>query len=206
MKGAQVAWRRVSVWGNPAQTKQDLEAPRSPSTIISEPQTPAISSFEIDDEFNLPVSLALTMLVAYMLIGAAAFMVWEEWDFFSSFYFVFMSMSTIGFGDIVPGHPIYMILSILYLCFGLALMSMCINVVQDKLSESFSHASAKIGETIGIDVEDDENAGEDEQEEKNDDDEGKGDNEKELSNKVDSANGMHIEESPFKWSTAEIVR
>lgn len=59
-------------------------------------------------------------------------------------------MSTIGFGDYVPQHPMRMMASIIYLIFGLSLTSMCINVVQVKLSDSFRHASAKIGATIGL--------------------------------------------------------
>lgn len=43
-----------------------------------------------------------------------------------------------------------MMLSIIYLIFGLALTSMCINVVQLKLSDSFRKASSKIGQTIGL--------------------------------------------------------
>lgn len=49
-----------------------------------------------------------------------------------------------GFGDFVPAHPIYMMASIIYLIFGLALTSMCINVVQLKLSDHFRQASSKI--------------------------------------------------------------
>lgn len=64
-------------------------------------------------------------------------------------------MSTIGFGDYVPRHPICMLVSIVYLVFGLALMSMCINVVQAKLSDTFKHASVKIGATIGLTVTED---------------------------------------------------
>lgn len=59
-------------------------------------------------------------------------------------------MSTIGFGDYVPKHPMRMMASIIYLIFGLSLTSMCINVVQVKLSDSFRRASAKIGATIGL--------------------------------------------------------
>lgn len=75
---------------------------------------------------------------------------WEDWSYFEAFYFVFVSMSTIGFGDFVPNHPIFMMCSIIYLIFGLALTSMFINVVQIKLSDTFSNASAKIGATIGL--------------------------------------------------------
>ncbi|XP_050684524.1 potassium channel subfamily K member 18 [Leptidea sinapis] len=117
-----------------------------------DPDTPAPSVFEIDDEFNVPISVALTILVIYIIIGAVGYSIWETWNFFESFYFVFVSMSTIGLGDLVPDHPMFMMASILYLVFGLALTSMCINVVQLKLSDTFKQASAKLGATIGLKV------------------------------------------------------
>lgn len=116
--------------------------------------TPAPSVFEIDDEFNLPVTVAVFILIIYIFIGAVCYSMWEDWDFFKSFYFVFISMSTIGLGDVVPDHPIFMMSSILYLIFGLAFTSMCINVVQVKLTNTFKHASAKLGATIGLQVSD----------------------------------------------------
>lgn len=64
--------------------------------------TPNWSTFEIDDEFNLPISVAISILLAYIFFGAFLYWMWEEWSFFESFYFVFISMSTIGFGDFVP--------------------------------------------------------------------------------------------------------
>jgi hypothetical protein len=59
-----------------------------------------------------------------------AFYRFEGWVFLDSFYFVFISMSTIGLGDIVPAHEKFMMALFIYLLFGLALTSMCINVVQ----------------------------------------------------------------------------
>ncbi|KAL5287471.1 hypothetical protein ACFFRR_008394 [Megaselia abdita] len=110
-------------------------------------------TFEIDDEFNLPISLASTILILYILIGASVYTIWEvDWTYFEAFYFVFISMSTIGFGDLVPAHPIFMMCSILYLAFGLALTSMFINVVQIKLSDTFKGASSKLGATIGLNM------------------------------------------------------
>lgn len=44
----------------------------------------------------------------------------------------------------MPDQPIYMMLSIIYLIFGLALTSMCINVVQVKISDHFKQASTKL--------------------------------------------------------------
>ncbi|KAL1137957.1 hypothetical protein AAG570_009652 [Ranatra chinensis] len=117
------------------------------------PSTPAPSNFAIDDEFNLPITVAITILLIYIFCGAIVFYIWENsWSFFESFYFVFISMSTIGFGDFVPQNKMYMMASIVYLAFGLALTTMCINVVQEKLSDTFRQATAKIGATIGLKV------------------------------------------------------
>lgn len=60
------------------------------------PTTPMPPEMAIDDEFNLPISLALFILIAYILCGAAVYSLWEDWSFFESCYFVFVSMSTIG--------------------------------------------------------------------------------------------------------------
>ncbi|KAF5291148.1 hypothetical protein FQA39_LY14390 [Lamprigera yunnana] len=138
------------------QNPEDEENPKSPETVTTTtPTTPAISNFEIDDEFNIPISVAIFILVLYIFLGAVMYCIWEQWDFFASFYFVFISMSTIGFGDYVPRDPYCMMVSVIYLVFGLALMSMCINVVQLKLSDTFSDASAKLGATIGLNVDED---------------------------------------------------
>ncbi|XP_025406703.1 TWiK family of potassium channels protein 18-like isoform X2 [Sipha flava] len=114
------------------------------------PSTPALSVYTIDDEFDLPVSVAFVVLVVYIVIGAIVFCFEEGWGFSESFYFVFISMSTIGFGDFVPKNQLVMIVSIVYLVFGLALTSMCINVVQEKLQNSFRQATTKISATIGL--------------------------------------------------------
>lgn len=147
----------IATFRRPSMMVKDLERAQTATPNSSHlsptsetPTTPLPPEMEIDDEFNLPCSLAFFILVLYMLGGATFFTLSEGWEFFDAFYFVFVSMSTIGFGDYVPNHPMRMMASIIYLIFGLSLTSMCINVVQVKLSDSFRHASAKIGATIGL--------------------------------------------------------
>lgn len=41
------------------------------------PTTPAPSNFEIDDEFNLPISLAIFILILYIFMGALIYCMWE---------------------------------------------------------------------------------------------------------------------------------
>lgn len=136
----------ISTNPTPPMTAYVESRPGSPIT----PETPA--PFAVDDEFNLPVSLALFILVLYILLGSFIFTHTDNWRLFESFYFVYISMSTIGFGDYVPKSSVSMIASSVYLLFGLALTSMCINVIQERLSESFEKAKVSLGAQLGFDM------------------------------------------------------
>lgn len=54
-------------------------------------------------QVNVPISLTLCMMSIYILIGAVVFCMWENPDYVKWSYFCFVTLSTIGFGDIVPG-------------------------------------------------------------------------------------------------------
>lgn len=156
-----MAMRRPSEYFSGGATEpvaSSVKTPQTPQTAgsNSRPTTPIsqqAETFEVDDNFNLPVSVATSLLISYILIGAFVYTRWEDWTYFEAFYFVFISMTTIGFGDLVPNHPIFMMCSIIYLIFGLALTAMFLNVVQIKLHDSFKSASKKISMTIGLSVE-----------------------------------------------------
>jgi hypothetical protein len=51
---------------------------------------------------SLTAVAAVVFLFLYLAAGAGLFMLWEDWSFFEGFYFCFVTMTTIGFGDLVP--------------------------------------------------------------------------------------------------------
>lgn len=59
-------------------------------------------NFSINDQFDITAPVALSLLLFYLLWGSILFFLSEDWSPFEAFYFVFISLTTIGFGDYVP--------------------------------------------------------------------------------------------------------
>ena len=51
--------------------------------------------------------MALASLAIFLSIGSYLFTNYEDWTFFEAFYFCFITMTTIGFGDVVPSKYLY---------------------------------------------------------------------------------------------------
>jgi len=88
---------------------------------------------------GIPLTVTLLVIAGYILMGAALFGVWENWEAMEAAYFCFVTISTIGFGDVVPGaavglvskdDTIKMIVDGIYIVLGLAIISMAFNLIQ----------------------------------------------------------------------------
>ena len=116
--------------------------------------------FEVDDDFNLPPVVAISITVTYIFLGAVMYTQWEDWSFLEAFYFVFVSISTIGFGDVLPNHPKRFLASFVYLLIGLSLVAMVINVIMEVLADTIDVAKQKVIEAgkkhIGVNLDPDE--------------------------------------------------
>uniref|UniRef100_A0A1B6LXG7 Potassium channel domain-containing protein n=1 Tax=Graphocephala atropunctata TaxID=36148 RepID=A0A1B6LXG7_9HEMI len=88
---------------------------------------------------------ATSILLVYIAVGSFLFISWEEdWSFFDGFYFCFVTMTTIGFGDLVPSTPQYMLLCTFYILLGLSLTSTIVEVVRQQYSQSWRHLQALV--------------------------------------------------------------
>lgn len=103
-------------------------------------ESSAASSDYDPQTVTVPVTLCLAIMVSYVCGGAVLFSKWEQWDMLDGSYFCFISLSTIGFGDIVPGGYVYsnkvevsFIFCSMYLMLGMALIAMCFNLMQEEV-------------------------------------------------------------------------
>merc|ERR1712062_600742 len=98
----------------------------------------------------LTAFLALAFLTCFLSIGSIIFPFWEDWTFFEAFYFCFITMTTIGFGDIVPDisfkgtyshqhaeKTAYMLICMIYILVGLAFTSTIIELVRRQYNETW---------------------------------------------------------------------
>ncbi|KAJ8725095.1 hypothetical protein PYW07_016053 [Mythimna separata] len=89
---------------------------------------------------------AVGFLFLYLSAGAGLFKMWEDdWTFYDGFYFCFITMTTIGFGDIVPKRPKYMLICTVYILIGLALTSTIIELVRRQYAQSWQQLRALSG-------------------------------------------------------------
>lgn len=86
------------------------------------------------DRFNVPFLVILLVVFTYMLCWAHILPLWEtDFNAFDAFYFCFITLTTIGFGDIVPKHPKFFLVTFLFIIMGMAIMSMAFKLGQSRI-------------------------------------------------------------------------
>lgn len=105
---------------------------------------------------NVPIYVSVLTVFTYILFGAMLFSQWEGWEVGQGMYFCFVTLTTIGFGDVIPGTTLdareetqsqeKLGLCALYIFFGLALIAMCFDLVQQDIRVKFR----RLGQWLGI--------------------------------------------------------
>lgn len=69
----------------------------------------------------------MPICILYLCLGSVVFMETEQWSFIDSMYFCVATLTTVGFGDLVPEHAEF--ITIVYIIFGLVIMACFMNLV-----------------------------------------------------------------------------
>ncbi|KAM3863148.1 potassium channel subfamily K member 18 [Diretmus argenteus] len=86
------------------------------------------------DELDVPFVLILFVVFTYIFFGGLILPRWEtDLKGFDPYYFCFITLTTIGFGDIVPNHPKFFMLTSLFIITGMAIMSMAFKLGQSRI-------------------------------------------------------------------------
>ena len=121
--------------------KMEMDESGNPAAQNHEMDRISEKHCEIDhDKTEVPISICLVLVAWYIVFGAIMFTIWEkEWTIFTGAYFCFITLSTIGFGDIVPGFShedwndqVKQVACTLYLLIGLSTLAMCFELMQHK--------------------------------------------------------------------------
>jgi potassium channel subfamily K, invertebrate len=105
-------------------------------------------------KITVPLTVTLGMLGFYIFVGALLFGVWNSLSWIDAAYFCFITITTIGFGDIVPGassnstdavSSLKRIVTVVYMVFGMAIISMAFNLIQEEVIGKFSWVGEKMG-------------------------------------------------------------
>lgn len=90
------------------------------------------------EETQVPILVIVSILTIYICIGTAIFSIWENWSFVDGAYFCFVTLSTIGFADLVPrktfqGPDLQLFACCTYLIVGLILVTMSFTLLESQL-------------------------------------------------------------------------
>lgn len=84
-----------------------------------------IQTFLKDKEYR---DLLLTT-IAILLIGTVTYHYLEDWSWLDAFYFSFITLTTIGFGDFAPKTDFGKIFTIIYITIGVGIILAFINTL-----------------------------------------------------------------------------
>jgi len=86
-----------------------------------------VSFFEMLRHHKVRPLVLLTVVI--LLVGTIAFHLLEGWDYLDSFYFSVMTLTTIGYGDLVPTTQVSKMFTVVFVFMGVGIILALINAM-----------------------------------------------------------------------------
>lgn len=101
---------------------------------MNHPQKPGRKPIQrflfLDVLFDARTRPIFIYMLINLLVGAALYRWLEGWNWLDSFYFVVITLTTIGYGDLAPTQPITKLITIFYSLNGVVLLGLIFDVVR----------------------------------------------------------------------------
>ncbi|XP_036121812.1 potassium channel subfamily K member 18 [Molossus molossus] len=92
------------------------------------------------ERLDVPLPVIALVVFAYISCAAAVLPTWEKaLDFQDAFYFCFVTLTTIGFGDTVLEHPHFFLFFSLYIIIGMEIMCIAFKLVENRLIHMYKN-------------------------------------------------------------------
>ncbi|XP_051472677.1 potassium channel subfamily K member 18 [Apus apus] len=99
------------------------------------------------EKLDVPIVLMVLVIFVYISCAAAILPKWEtRMDFQEAFYFCFITLTTIGFGDTQLEHPKFFLFFSLYLIIGMEIVFIAFKLGQDRLIGLYKKVISFCGE------------------------------------------------------------
>ncbi|KAK2508553.1 hypothetical protein MC885_020185 [Smutsia gigantea] len=86
------------------------------------------------ERLDVPLPIIALLVFAYISCAAAILPIWEkQLDFENAFYFCFVTLTTIGFGDTILEHPHFFLFFSVYIIIGIEIVCIAFKLVQNRL-------------------------------------------------------------------------
>lgn len=95
-------------------------------------------------EFHLSLKIVFSMVTAYLAAGTVLFSLWEEWSSFESFYYCFMTLTSIGLGGYVPRNMPHAVFGG-YIIVGIVLVIMLFSAMEEEIVQPLDEIKKMVG-------------------------------------------------------------
>lgn len=95
-------------------------------------------------EFHLSLKIVFSMVTAYLAAGTVLFSLWEEWYLFESFYYCFMTLTSIGLGGYVPRNMPHAVFGG-YIIVGIVLVIMLFSAMEEEIVQPLDEIKKMVG-------------------------------------------------------------